>query len=188
MRLFVAFELPERSRTEIRQALAAVREGLPAARWVPRERWHLTLRFLGETEPAARPALDRALGEAFAAAAPLAVRPRGAGWFPATGRAARVLWVGMEPGDGLAGVQRRAAEAAERELRLEREHRPYRAHLTVARLRSPWPAESLETWRAAMAGFVGSSFRIGEGVLVQSLLDPSGVRYRRLAAYPMGPS
>lgn len=135
-----------------------------------------------------QPALERALGEAFAAVPPLTVRPRGAGWFPAACRAARVLWVGIESEDGLADLQRRVADVAERELGLDSERRPYRPHFTVARLRSPWPAESLGTWRAAMASFAGSSFQIGEGTLIQSLLDPSGVRYRRLAAYPMGPS
>ena len=46
MRLFVALTLPE----EIREALAALENGLPGVRWVPEENLHLTLRFIGEVD------------------------------------------------------------------------------------------------------------------------------------------
>ena len=46
MRLFVALDLP----WELRQRLAALSGGgIPGARWVPPENYHLTLRFIGET-------------------------------------------------------------------------------------------------------------------------------------------
>ena len=45
MRLFVALDLPD----AVRPLLAAWRPYVPGARWVPAERLHLTLRFLGET-------------------------------------------------------------------------------------------------------------------------------------------
>lgn len=46
MRLFVALSLPE----PVREALSALANGLPGARWVPPENMHLTLRFIGEVD------------------------------------------------------------------------------------------------------------------------------------------
>jgi len=46
IRLFIALPIPE----ETRQELASLCNGLPGARWVPPENFHLTLRFAGEVE------------------------------------------------------------------------------------------------------------------------------------------
>ena len=45
MRLFVGLDLP----WELRERLAMLAGGIPGARWVPVENYHLTLRFIGET-------------------------------------------------------------------------------------------------------------------------------------------
>ena len=46
MRLFVALDLP----WALRERLAMLSgSGIPGARWVPPENYHLTLRFIGET-------------------------------------------------------------------------------------------------------------------------------------------
>ncbi len=45
-RLFTALEIP----AEIGQSLAALRGGLPGARWVDPENYHLTLRFIGDID------------------------------------------------------------------------------------------------------------------------------------------
>ena len=45
MRLFVALELP----WKLRERLSLMAGGVPGARWVSPENYHLTLRFIGET-------------------------------------------------------------------------------------------------------------------------------------------
>ena len=45
-RLFTAIEIPE----EIGDRLAMLRGGLPGARWIDRENYHLTLRFVGDID------------------------------------------------------------------------------------------------------------------------------------------
>src|SRR5262249_15522610 len=45
-RLFTALEIP----SEIAQSMARLRGGLPGARWIEPENYHLTLRFIGDVD------------------------------------------------------------------------------------------------------------------------------------------
>ena len=57
MRLFVALDLPAATRTR----LYWVAGGLPGARWVPPENYHVTLRFIGELPGYRAEEVDHAL-------------------------------------------------------------------------------------------------------------------------------
>ena len=58
MRLFVGLDLP----WETKQQLASLAGGIPGARWVPAENYHLTLRFIGEVPAHRAEEIDHALG------------------------------------------------------------------------------------------------------------------------------
>src|SRR5205809_7888862 len=47
-RIFTALEIPD----DVRQALDLLRGGLPGARWIDPENYHLTLRFIGDIDDA----------------------------------------------------------------------------------------------------------------------------------------
>ncbi|ADW16261.1 2'-5' RNA ligase [Desulfobulbus propionicus DSM 2032] len=99
-RLFVAIDPPP----EIREQLAGICCGLPAARWTPVEQLHLTLCFIGEVDGAIFLDIREALGELSAPSFDL--RLKGVGFFPPRGLP-RVVWAGVERSEPLLGLQRK---------------------------------------------------------------------------------
>lgn len=163
-RVFAAVKPPTEVVAAVEDRL--VSEAIPGRR-VPPENWHITLRFIGETEPVG---YERWLANLDAAPKPSAFRlSLGAvGAFPKPARAT-VLWVGVHGEDiaGLAEVVDDAAEASG----LGREERPFRPHLTVARIRPP---EDVRRLTDARAGEERLPFRVTEFHVMAAV----GGRYR----------
>jgi RNA 2',3'-cyclic 3'-phosphodiesterase len=184
VRLFVALEIPETPRRELRRRLDGLRDRLPRARWVDLENVHLTLLFLGPTPDAGVPALAAKLREAFARCPPLDLRLADGGTFPPA-RPARVAWVGVEAPAELLTLQEDVTRAAVDTLRFEPEQRPYHPHVTLARCPDPWRREAIDKLRTALTGPIGPPFVADHGVLFESKLSPKGARYQAVEIFPM---
>ena len=126
LRLFVALALP----AAIRSELALLAGGIPGARWLPPENYHLTLRFIGEVEPWQAEEIDHAL--AMIRARPFELSLRGIDTFDKGGRF-NALWVGVEKTDGLAFLQARV-EAALQRIGLPPERKRFAPHVSLARV------------------------------------------------------
>jgi 2'-5' RNA ligase len=191
VRAFVAFELPEAVRREAARRAGALRDRLPAARWVRPEAIHLTLRFLGEIEEERVAELSGTLAAAFAAAPPLTLALHGGGCYPPA-RPARLAWAGVRVGGDrpdpapLVALHGRIEQAAAACLGLEPEHRSFSPHVTLARCKRPWGRREVEAFAAAFAGPVGEPFVAESGSLIESQLTPDGPRYRTIEAFPLG--
>lgn len=137
-RLFVGLPLSEDARAAITDVVDGVRSmPLPAGardvRWVRLDGLHLTLRFLGPTEPErVAPTIAAVEAAAATAAGPIEIELSGAGTFP-PGRRPRTLWVGVtRGGEALAELAGRTEEALV-DAGWDPDGRPFRAHLTLAR-------------------------------------------------------
>lgn len=187
MRLFVALALPEAAKAELACFLDRCRRTAPerGLRWVRAENAHLTLRFLGETDPVVVPALaaDLAAVAARHAAidAEIGTLP---GAFPPRGPA-RVVWLDVTPHDPIAAFARDVAVACESRLDLEPEARPYTPHLTLARANPPWRRADFDSWRARLASFDRIAARFDQLSLVESRPGPDGSRYGEIATAPL---
>lgn len=160
--------------------LAPLRSDWPAARWVPAQNQHVTLKFLGSTEEARVPEVADACREVAASHAPSPLRLAGLGVFPSR-RRARVLWVGLDDSDRLlpslaAGLDELLAAAG-----FEAESRAFSAHLTIARFRAPQAIGELPELPPAPP-----AFELGGFDLWRSHLSPRGPRYERLASFALG--
>ena len=125
IRLFVALGLPDTLRGE----LAAMCGGIPGARWVPEENYHLTLRFIGEVPGWQAQEVDEALSGIRAPGFDLTLR--GVGTFGKNGRMAS-LWVGVEKLEPLLFLQAKVETALQR-IGLEPERKRFAPHVTLAR-------------------------------------------------------
>ncbi|WP_420613386.1 RNA 2',3'-cyclic phosphodiesterase [Candidatus Spongiisocius sp.] len=131
-RYFVALSL----RPEIRFAVRDWRDALDLpGRPVPPEKFHVTLRFVGRADRVGQErvmgALDAAdLGPSFP------YRIGGLGAFPRP-RKATVAWAGLEGDGGRLSVLASVADEAVASAGFGHEERPFRAHLTLARIRPP---------------------------------------------------
>ena len=180
LRAFFALDLPSAVQVRAAQAAEELRRAVPeGVRWVPAENLHLTLKFLGDVGERQVPQLvERALAK-LAPVSPFEVELSGFGALP-NARTARVVWLGVSKGSREMARIARKLDAAGASIGVERERRPFRAHLTLGRLRSPARA-ALE--RAATPEEI--SFRVQEIVLYESRLSSDGARYSPLARLPL---
>jgi RNA 2',3'-cyclic 3'-phosphodiesterase len=178
LRAFIALELP----LEIKEALAGFQGALrqagldKGARWVRPEHIHLTLKFLGDVPASRIGALEEALREAAVNVAPFILDVKGLGRFPPRGPA-KVLWVGLE------GELKRLYELYSRletkttALGFAAETRPFKPHLTLARLRGGGElSDILEAHEEVVLG----SFSAERLCLFRSDLSATGPRYTPL--------
>ena len=184
MRLFVAVHLP----AEVRERLGRAQDRLRGARadvsWVKPANLHLTLKFLGETEPKRLERLCAVLAETVAGATPFAVTVTGLGTFG--GRVPRVVWAGIGEGAEPLGALARAVENGFARIGFPKEKRGFTAHLTLGRVRSPTNADALlTTLRDAASDGFGEA-PVDRVVLMQSELNPSGSIYTVLKLFPLG--
>jgi 2'-5' RNA ligase len=164
VRLFVAAFPPVSVLSDLQR-----RVGHGTGRLTPVERWHITLRFLGEIAEPERADVERAL-DGVPRAGKISVRLAGGGQF-GKGRST-VLWAGVQGDLGALTALHDAVGAA-----LGAESEPFTPHLTVAYANNG-------DVRDALAGYTGPEWIVDEFVLVRSH-HADGGGYQRLRAWPV---
>ena len=188
IRAFIAVELPPPIREALGEVQRAMREAGAEAKWVRPDSIHLTLKFLGNIRAEKLSAIRSAMEAAVRGTEPLKASVAGVGAFP-NERRPRVLWVGLDEPTGELEALHRRLEAALRPLGFKPEGRPFRPHLTMARIRSPARgarggaiARALDAQRSVILGKI----TIGRIVLYQSTLKPTGAVYTPLEEVALG--
>ena len=176
LRLFVALDLPDPVRAE----LASYREAVADAEvWRPVDAaaFHITLAFLGH-----RPDEDAAAVAALLPAGGAAPGLRLAGALLLPPRRARVLTVAVEDVDGaLAPLQAAVSDRLAAAGLFVPEKRPFRPHVTLARLRSGARAPRAVVLEPPALAFSGTAV-----TLYRSHLGRGGATYEPLAVRPLG--
>jgi RNA 2',3'-cyclic 3'-phosphodiesterase len=177
----VALKPPEDVLDAVAAAVSPARLVRTGLRWEQRERYHLTLQFLGPVRELA-PVVGALAGAASDREA-FAFQLGGAGAFPKPGRA-RVVWIGAARGDDDLVALAGAVAAALRPLGYEPDRQAFHPHLTVARLKVP---DNVADVLAAIGpDAVGEAFPAGELLLYQSELSSKGPTYTVLERFPLG--
>lgn len=173
IRSFIALPLPQEVQSaidEISRQLASQSQGV---KWVKPENIHLTLRFLGDTDPEKVPALSAGLDQIAAQQVPFCLRLGQCGAFPNL-RRARVLWVGLEEeGENLHRL-RHAVEELAHSLGWEQETQEFKPHLTLGRVRE---GGSISQEIPAIPPL---EFQADKIEFIESCLKPEGPQYLTL--------
>ena len=185
LRAFIAVEIGEKVRDALESAVKHLRATPAQVKWVARENWHLTVKFLGDVERRSTEDITRALQEEAARAQAFNLSVRGLHPFP-PGRQPRIVAAAVfDAAGGLAKLNARLEERMQL-FGVAPERRGFQAHLTLGRVNGPRGQEAL--WKALRA-FEQQEFGacgVYEAVLFQSELLPQGARYTKLAAAQLG--
>jgi RNA 2',3'-cyclic 3'-phosphodiesterase len=184
MRAFVAISVPKKQRDKIHRATRLVREQDYPVRWVEPERFHLTLKFLGQVRKEALPAVEGVLQRVAGTTGWFTMGFSGFGAFP-TLRRPRVLWVGVDPSPALRCLKQ-DLEWTLSELGFERETRAFHPHLTLGRApgdAGPGAFRGLDLLAAGIQ-FKGE-VKVWKMDLMESFLSSSGPRYEIVSSFPL---
>jgi len=182
MRLFIALPLPP----EIASVAAALLPDVPGLRRVRPELLHVTLAFVGHVSDERLGDVLAASGEAASAQASFAITLDRAGRFPEVG-APRVVWIGMGEGAtesaNLATAVRNALTARD----VPFDDKPFRPHVTLARVKPDVDRTTARAIAAAAAGLRVPPLRFVAEAIVpfESVLSPQGPRYTPRAVAPL---
>ncbi len=182
LRLFIAFELPDSVRNELGRIGDELRDCGARVSWVKPRNMHLTLRFLGDTEPRLVDVLKS--GIQTIQGTPTVVRLNKLGAFPNLKRP-RVVWAGVQ-GDlePILDLSQEVEMLVQR-LGFEPDARKFKPHLTIGRIRDPRRAGDL-TQAVADCPIEPIEFPLDKLILFQSTLTPKGPVYERLAEVTLG--
>ena len=165
-RLFVAIDLPERTR----QLLAKLDPHIHGVRWIDPRQMHLTLAFFGDVADNIDVVLREKLNAIEFGAFFLPIV--GVGTFSARG-APNIVWIGVgKAHPHLFQIHKRVHEAA-LGAAVELELRPWHPHITIARCRDVAP-HSLRNFLKANADFDAGMIRVDAFHLYSSKLTPAG--------------
>ncbi len=175
-RLFTAIALPE----DVALNLSLLSGGIHGARWIDRENYHLTLRFMGNIENGAA----NELVDALEAITPerFEIELQGTGYFG--GAKPRAVWAGVRAPDALEQVQARQERLCQ-QLGLAPEQRKYTPHVTLARLKGKVSLMETEHFVARHAGFRSRPFEVGSIGLYSSRPSRGGGPYVQEHSYPL---
>lgn len=174
-RLFTALEIPR----DAALSLSLLRGGLPGARWIDVENYHITLRFIGDVEGHVADEIANALDRIDRPEFTLTL----SGVSSFGSKKPHSIFAGVAPSGPLNALQAEIERICQR-LRLPPDARKFTPHVTVARLRNA-KDEEVARYLSARGNFASLPFRIGRFVLMSSRDSIGGGPYIIEEAWPL---
>src|SRR5579884_376491 len=166
-RLFTGLEIPE----ALGDSLSMLRGGLPGARWIDPENYHLTLRFIGDIDDV----LAREIAFMLGNVRRLSFELRLDGLNSFGGRRPRAVVATVAPTQQLFELQAEHERLMQR-VGLDPEGRKYTPHVTLARLRDA-SSHDVAEYLSARGGFRWPAFKVSRFVLFSSRASVGGGPY-----------
>jgi len=174
-RLFTALEIPR----DAALSLSLLRGGLPGARWIDVENYHITLRFIGDVEGHVADeianALDRVRRPEFM------LNLSGVNAFGS--KKPHSIYAGVSPSPELNALQAEIERICQR-LHIPADPRKFTPHVTLARLRNA-RIDDVVHYLSSRGNFATLPFKVGRFVLMSSRDSVGGGPYIVEEAWPL---
>jgi 2'-5' RNA ligase len=179
MRAFIAIELPLEIKNNLAKIQGKLKTTLPEINWVKPPHLHLSLKFLGEISLKQLESTRKMITEIIRTAFPFEIKLETLGVFPDC-RRTRIIWIGTNQTPRQLKQLVDQLEAKLLKIGLPEKQHPFRAHITLGRIKNPFVPEDLarkllkikNDYRKANLKFNTRGI-----VLFQSVLGPKGPTY-----------
>jgi RNA 2',3'-cyclic 3'-phosphodiesterase len=174
-RLFTALEIPQSAAL----SLSLLRGGLPGARWIDRENFHITLRFIGDVDHRTADELVNGLDRVQRTQFDLSLV--GTGLFGS--KKPHSIWAGLQPCAALNALQADIERVCQR-IGLPPEPRKFTPHVTLARLKNA-RVDDVVHYMNGRGNFSAGPFTVTRFVVMSSRDSVGGGPYVVEEAYPL---
>ncbi len=176
-RMFVGLEISEEARNRIAEYSARIRDRFRAHKvsWERPEKYHLTVKFLGDVNTDQIEALFESTAFLAKKFKPISLEMKSTGVFPSP-KNPRILWIGINEENKSLEKLALQFESEFEKLGFKREKRIFHPHLTIARIREPRKAGELALAHLNEK-FKPVQFTISEIIIFESQLKQMGSIY-----------
>ena len=185
IRSFIAIGLPSRLKLELAQLQARLKvDNQPRIKWVNTNGMHLTLKFLGNIGPTMIDPITEAMADATQKIPPFTLDVQQLGVFPSLKRV-HVVWVGLGGEVDKMKQLHQLLEANLSRLGFTPEQRPFKPHLTIARLgneASPDERQRFGEFITDTTSEISQSIKVDSINLIKSQLTREGAIYSRISS------
>jgi len=186
-RLFVALEIPEEVKADIKRAQDELTRKFESRgiRWANPNQFHLTIKFLGTVENSHVAPLISLLRTVCLKFGPLQLKAERAGFFPNPHKP-RVVWVGLTENTGNLLRLQSEIESVTTGFTEEQREEKFTAHVTIARIKAIRSSEAavLRGLIERISDRVFGTWTASHIQLVRSELGGNGARHTVLADLP----
>ena len=182
-RTFIAIEIP--ASVKLKELLELIRIDLreDRIRWVNPEKLHITLSFIGDTSEQQLINISEQLEEICSGYSSMELHFKELGVFPNL-RKPRVFWIGMEKNKLLENL-RSDIEIMLLDKGIKRENRPFKPHLTIARIKWMEDFDKLKYRLQEYRGETIQKTKIEEVIYYESKLTANGPIYHSIKIFPL---
>jgi len=182
VRSFIAIEIPEEIKKEISSIQDELKKNLGKTRgisWARAETTHLTLKFLGDVPGEKIKTTEEALRLSARGIKAFTISVAGAGCFPNLENP-RVLWTGIQESEELKNLHA-AIEGSLCAIGFGKDEKPFRPHLTLARIKSQAEGKKLSKAIKELGADIKADFIVDSVILFKSELNSKGAAHTPLA-------
>ncbi|HTY11027.1 MAG TPA: RNA 2',3'-cyclic phosphodiesterase [Bacteroidota bacterium] len=183
IRTFVGIFPPSEIRSAIADIQSTLRPGDPAVRWELQEKFHVTIKFLGDISSEQLHALKSLLHQALQPCRQFEIRLDTVGCFPDS-RMPKIVWIGSARDENKEITK--CFDAVERACTLagfSKDDRSFHPHITIGRVKGRTSENLIK--KIENTTFEPLQFLCTELLIMKSDLSPSGSAFSQLSSIPL---